>query len=189
MYSTFFKTLLIGCTLGFIGCTTTPPQPKSFDQLGQYQTIPLNASSYRISFKTDGKLSYGHAEEIALVKAAQVTLKQGFDAFKVIDDPSNRINSQNNRQTIVYPSRIYAPYDFYGPYRRPYWHDPFYDMPYVVNVEPIEVAYTVQMFKQSLAPADAFEARPILETLGQKYGVTHDGTVIPPSLNLEQMQK
>lgn len=189
MYSLVIKTVFISCTLLFVGCTAIPQQPKSFDQLGQYQTIPLNASSYRISFKTDGKLSYGNAEEIALLKAAQVTLKQGFDAFKVIDDPSNRINSQNNRQAIVYPSRIYAPYDYYGPYRRPYWHDPFYDMPYVVNVEPIEVAYTVQMFKQSLAPADAFEARPILETLGPKYGVTRDGTVILPSSNPEQMQK
>ncbi|OUY06778.1 CC0125/CC1285 family lipoprotein [Acinetobacter populi] len=175
------KGLLLGSVVMFTGCASVPQQPKTFNQLGQYQEIPLNASSYRVSFKADGNLSYGNAEEITLLKSAQITVQQGFDFFKVIDDPSNRLTRQPPRQAVVYPDRGYSP--FYGPYGRfyrPYWNDPFFDMPYVVNVDPIEVSYTIQMFKKEQAPADAFEARRILQTLGAKYGLTTDGTVIVP---------
>lgn len=78
--------MICAVTATFVGCTTTPKQPKTFDQLGQYQTIPLNASSYRISFKANSNLSHGSAEEITLVKSAQVTVQQGFDFFKVVDE-------------------------------------------------------------------------------------------------------
>lgn len=173
------KALLVAGIIMLGGCSTVPHQPKTFDQLGQYQTIPLNASSYRISFKANSNLSYGSAEEIALVKSAQVTVQQGFDFFKVIDDPSNRTSPQTQRQTVVYPNR-YPSYGPYGRFNRPYY-DPFFDQPYVVDIDPIEVSYTVQMFKKDVAPHDAFEAMRILQTLGSKYGVRPDGTIIVPT--------
>ena len=181
---TLFNILLLSSSITLAGCVTTPKQPLSFDQLGQYQEVPLNSSSYRISFKAHPNFSYGSAEEITLLKSAQVTVQQGFDFFKVVDDPSNRTTQQNQRQTVVYPSRSIYPY--YGPYQRfyrPYWNDPFFDAPYVVNVDPVEVSYTIQMFKQQLAPGDAFDARRILQSLGAKYGVRPDGSIgLPPSI-------
>lgn len=170
-----------------VGCASTPKQPRTFNQLGQFQEIPLNQNSYRIGFRTHLDASFGYAEEVALLKSAQVTVQQGFDSFKVIDDPTNRLNQQQQqRQTVVYPSRPYYSsygfYDrFYDPFYHPYWHDPFYDTPYVVNVDPIEVAYTIQMFKTDMAPADAFDARRILQAIGQKYGLRPDGSVITPT--------
>ena len=172
------KRILVA-VLFLTGCATVPPQPRSFEQLGQYQTIPLNSSSYRISFKADAHLSYGNAEEITLLKAAQFTVQQGYDVFKVLDDPSNRSNQQQPRQAVIYPNPPYFPQYPYHRYR-PYLHEPFMDMPYVVNVEPTEISYTIQMFKKQLAPADAFEAVPILRTLGAKYGVGADGTALVP---------
>lgn len=181
----FYKGMLLSAMVMLVGCASVPQQPKTFDQLGQYQQIPLNASSYRVSFKADPKFSYGSAEEITLVKSAQITVQQGFDAFKVIDDPSNRTNQQIPRQAVVYPDRsIYPYYGYYNRFHRPYWYDPFYDMPYSVNVDPVEVSYTIQMFKQAQAPADAFEAKRILQSLGSKYGLKPDGTLIPPVTNL-----
>lgn len=175
------QSLIFMGLLTLAGCTSLTPQPKTFNQLGQYQTIPLNSSSYRISFKANADLSYGNAEEITLLKAAQFTVQHGYDVFKVLDDPSNRSTQQQPRQAVVYPDRPYFAQDYYyGRFYRPYWHDPFMDMPYVVNVDPVEVSYTIQMFKKQLAPADAFEAVPILRTLGAKYGVGTDGTVLVP---------
>lgn len=168
-------------TVLIVGCSSTPMQPKSFAQLGQFQQIPLNANTYRVQFKADQNASYGHAEEIALVKSAQLTLQEGFDFFKVMDDPSNRMNQQGQRQAVVYPSRpmFHHPSGYYSPYYRNnpfYWPDPFFDAPYTVNLDPVEVSYTIQVFKKDKAPADAFEARRILESLGPKYQLNSDGS-------------
>ena len=169
-------------SLALAGCATTPPKPLSFDQLGQFNAYPLNSQSYRISFQARANMSYGTAEEITLVKAAQTTIKHGFRYFKVLDDPSNR-SQQVPRQAVVYASPMYSyyPYGFYN--RRPlYWHDPFFDQPRVVNLEPSQVAYTIQCFKdQHSKPDDAFDATLILQSLGQKYGLSPTGQVLIPT--------
>ncbi|MEK7739666.1 MAG: hypothetical protein AAB326_06505, partial [Pseudomonadota bacterium] len=101
--------LTIAAALTITGCATTPSKPRTFDQLGQYTTVPLNDHSYRISFQGNSNMSFGTAEEINLVKAAQTTLLNGFTYFKVLDDPSNR-TQQPPRKAVVYPSSNYYPY-------------------------------------------------------------------------------
>ena len=168
--------MLFVATLGLGACATTPKKPLTFDQLGQFAAYPLNTQSYRISFQARPHLSYATAEEIALVKAAQTTLQNGFSHFKVLDDPSNRAQ-QPPRQAVVYSSPHYAPYGFY---RRPYyWHDPFFDQPRIVNLDPVQVSYTIECYQSSNAQAkDAFDARLILQSLGQKYGLSPTGHVL-----------
>ena len=63
--------LALASSLLFTGCATTPSKPLSFEQLGQYSTTPLNVQTYRISFLAGHNMSFGTAEEITLVKAAQ----------------------------------------------------------------------------------------------------------------------
>lgn len=169
-----------------VACVSVPATPKSFNQLGQFQHIALNANTYRIQFKTNGQLSYGHAEEIALVKSAQFTLEQGYAFFKVLDDPSNRLNQQAPRQTVVYPSRsMFDGYYYHPRYRNHplFWHDPIFDTPYVVELEPNEVSYTIQLLTPEQATGDAFEAKLILQSLGEKYQLNPDGSpkIIQPS--------
>lgn len=160
------------------GCVSAPPAPRTFDQLGQFGSTPLNQNSYRISFQAGNNISFGTAEEITLLKAAQTTVKNGFQFFKVQDDPSNR-NQRPPRQAVVYPTPYY-PYGYYGFRRHPMFHDPFYDIPQVVNVDPVQVSYTISCFKdRNAAPEDAFDARLILESLGQKYGLNAVGDVLP----------
>lgn len=180
---------LISVACMFSGCTTVPMKPKTFHELGQFQHIPLNSSTHRIQFKADPHFSYGHAEEITLVKSAQFTLQQGFDFFKVVDDPSNRLNQHMPRQTVVYPQRsMWDHYNYHPRYRNHplLWNDPFFDTPYTVELDPVEVSYTIQLYKKALAPADAFEARRILEALGDKYQLNPDGStkIIPPHPSL-----
>jgi hypothetical protein len=173
--------LLIGSGLILGGCTTIS-QPLTYNQLGQFTSIPLNNNIYRIGFQTNMNMTYGSAEEIALLKAAQTTVQNGFQYFKVMNDPSNTVQ-QPARQAVIYPAPVYYPPNFYHRYPG-YWSDPFYNMPQVVNVEPAQVAYTIECFKdEKSAPKDAFDASLILKSLGSKYGLSPTGEVLPPPVN------
>lgn len=169
-------TIMAALTLS--GCATTPSKPRSFDQLGQFSTTPLNATTYRISFQGNPNMSLGTAEEITLLKAAQSTVLNGNQFFKVLDDPSNRAQ-QAPRQAVVYSNNM-SPYGYgYGFRRFPGFYDPFYNTPQLVNIDPVQISYTIECFKdKKSAPSDAFDARLILQSLGQKYGVSPTGQVI-----------
>lgn len=166
------------------GCAITPSKPLTFDQLGQFSQTPLNAHSYRISFQARPNMSFATAQEITLLKAAQTTVHNGFRTFKVVNDPSN-LSQQPPRQALVYPSAMYSPYAYsrYGYSRRHpgFWPDPFDDMPRVVNIDPVQVSYTIKCYKdQKKAPDDAFDAYLILQSLGAKYGLNPSGQVLQP---------
>lgn len=170
-------------TLMFTGCVTTPSQPLTFDQLGNYSATPLNSQIYRISFQATAQMNFGTAEEITLLKAAQTTVQKGFQFFKVQDDPSNRAQKPP-RQAVVYSAPMF-PYGYYR--RHPAFYDPFYDTPQVVNIDPILVSYTIHCFKnQKEAPSDAFDARLILQSLGAKYGLNPAGEIIPAPVTPEK---
>jgi hypothetical protein len=171
--------LIVGILVGLTGCATTPPQPRTFDQLGHFSTTPLNKQSFRVSFQAPQRMDWGTAEEITLLKAAQTTVKQGFSFFKVQNDPSNR-SQQPPRQAIIYNSPQYQPYGFSRRYPG-YWPDPFYNSTELVDIDPIQVAYTIECYRPHEAPKDAFDARLILQSLGQKYGVSPTGDVLPPA--------
>lgn len=174
---------LVASIFMFTGCATTPRQPLTFEQLGTFNTYPLNAQTYRIAFEARPNMGFGTAEEITLVKAAQTTVQKGFRLFKVLDDPSNR-NQQPPRQAVVYSTPAFQPYGYgYGYRHHPaFWSDPFYNMPRVVNLDPIQVSYTIEMYTdQNKAPQDAFDAYLILQSVGQKYGVSSTGQVLMPS--------
>ena len=169
--------LTMTALIALSGCAMTPSKPLTFDQLGQFSHTPLNAHTYRISFHARPNISYGTAEEITLVKAAQTTVQNGFRYFKVLDDPSNR--NQPPRQAVVYSAPMY-PYGYSRHYAG-FWSDPFYDMPQVINIDPIQVSYSIECFKdQKKAPSDAFDASLILQSLGQKYGLSPTGQVLQP---------
>ncbi|RKG29581.1 CC0125/CC1285 family lipoprotein [Acinetobacter tianfuensis] len=175
-------------SLGLSGCATSPSKPLTFDQLGKFSTTPLNAQTYRISFQAIPNMSYGTAEEITLLKAAQATVQNGFQFFKVNDDPSNR-TQQPPRKAVVYPTPMPYPYGYYR--RHPaFWPDPFYDMPQVVTLDPVQVSYTIECYKnQKTAPQDAFDARLILQSLGSKYGLSATGEVLPAPTQPNEAKK
>ena len=75
--------------------------------------------------------------------------QNGFRYFTVVDDPSNA-RHKTQRQAVIYPTPSYYPYGYYR--RHPaFWPDPFYDMPQVVNLDPIQVSYTIECFSDSAA--------------------------------------
>ena len=175
------KNMLLGLSviaaISLSGCATMPSKPLTFDQLGRYSTTPLNNNTYRIGFQARPNMSFGTAEEITLLKAAQTTVQNGFQFFRVLNDPSNR--TQPPRQAVVYPAPSYYPFGYYRRYPG-FWPDPFYDRPYTVTLDPAQVAYTIECFKANQAPQDAFDARLILQSLGAKYGLSPSGAVLQP---------
>lgn len=176
-----YLSLLLVATSALTACTSFPSKPVTFNQLGQFESYPLNAQSFRVSFSTSRSISYGMAEEITLLKAAQTSLRNGYPFFKVIDDPSNR-TQQPARQAVVYPPPVYNPYPYgYRNGRMPYYDPFFYNTPQVITIEPVEISYSIECFKdKKTAPSDAFDARMIMQSLGPKYGLSADGEVIQP---------
>lgn len=178
-YKTLLKSTLVICgALWLSACaTTSSTTPKSFDQVGQFSSYPLNAQSYRISFKAPNNMGQATAEEITLLKSAQVTVQQGYQYFKVVNDPSSQV--QPARTAVVYPQPFYYPYrSAYG--YSPFYDDPFFNPPRVVQIEPVQISYHIELFKENNQPQDAFDARLILQHLGAKYGVSTTGQTITP---------
>ena len=183
--------MAIVIAIALSGCTTTLSKPRTFDQLGSFTTTPLNNKTFRVGYQGSPNMGFGTAEEITLVKSAQTTVLNGFQYFKVLNDPSNR-NQQRPRQAVVYPAPMYPYYGYgYGHRRFPGYFDPYYNMPpQVVNVDPVQVSYTIECFKdKKSAPSDAFDARLILQNLGQKYGVSPTGQVLQPEPATASTQK
>lgn len=168
--------ILISSVLWMTACSTLPKTPVPFHQLGKFTTYPLNTHYYQINFEAPARMSQGAAEEITFLKSAQMTVKLGFQYFKVIPDPTHQPHSP--RQTIVYRP-VYYPYGYHSPL----WYDPIFDSPQVVVVDPVYVSYRIELFKQDEQPKDAFDARLILQNLGQKYGVSVTGESIDPPVS------
>lgn len=159
--------LLAGCLM--LGGCATLNAPPTFNQLGNFSTYPLNAQTFRIRFDARQNISYGTAQEIALVQSARTTIQQGFRYFEVMNDPSNR--NAPPRQSIVYNNN---PVLFPRPFLNP-WND----VPQVITTEPSEVSYTINCYKTAQNP-NAFDAKLILQNLGAKYGINENGAIIVP---------
>lgn len=178
------KALLI-CTpllfsLALAACSTLSSKPQSFNQLGQFSVYPLNSQTFRVSFQTSQAMSYAPAEEITLLKAAQTTVQNGFRYFTVLDDPSN-VRHKSPRQAVIYSRPAYYPYRYHRRYAG-FWPDPFYDIPHVVNLDPIQISYTIECFQTQQQAPNAFDALLILQSLGAKYGLSPSGEVLPPTI-------
>lgn len=159
------KSILVIYLLGALSGCTTLLQPPSFNQLGRFSSYPLNTQTFRISFEARPNIQYSTAQEITLVQAARSTLQHGFKYFEVLNDPSNR--SLPPQQTVVYDR---------GP--RPF-ANPWSDIPQVWMTQSSQVSYTISCFNTS-KNSNSFDARLILQNLGEKYGINDNGDIISP---------
>lgn len=162
--------LLLSSVLLLSACVSTPKQPITFEQLGQYSAYPLNSHTYRISYQAPKRMPQGQAEEVTLLKSAQTTLRQGFQYFKVLNNAQNQ--SRAARQAVVYPQSYHYPFYYY--HHRSFLDDPFFNRPYIVELESAQVSYDIEMFKEQQQSPDAFDARLILQNLAPKYNAQID---------------
>lgn len=170
------------------GCATLPKQPPSFANLGHFEQYQLNTAIYRIRFIGSPDMSQGTAEEIALLQAAKTTMDAGYRYFYVLSDGTGQ---HQPRRAVVYPDAFSSSAWYGNPYglrhsRHPFynspfyhqgwgWNDPFYSAT-VVNIDPVDVSYTIKCSKTSSTNNEEFDAQLILSSLGPKYFLNADGT-------------
>jgi hypothetical protein len=166
------------------GCATsgTPYQPASAGRsAGGYSEVRIAPDRYRVTFAGNTFTSRDTVEGYLLYRAAELTVDQGNDWFRIVDREMER-----EVRSEVTPDPFYRPW--YGPgyvywrpdwryYRRspgwsawyPYAGDPFWATHVDVRqVERFEVTAEIVMGRGA-APSDdgrAFEAREIMARLG-----------------------
>lgn len=79
---TFFTLLAV---TGLAACATAY-QPKSFS--GGFTETQLDKNVFRVSFQGNGYTHADQAEELALLRSAELTLKNGFTHFAIVDGRS-----------------------------------------------------------------------------------------------------
>ena len=76
--------------LAMSGCATSY-QPQSFS--GGFTESQLDTNVFRVSFKGNGYTSAERAEEMSLLRSADLTLKNGFTHFSIVDGRSRTESS------------------------------------------------------------------------------------------------
>ena len=108
----------LSATLLLWSCmTATPYQPEGRGQRihGGYSEQRLANNRFRVTFHGNTLTSRERVEGYLLYRAAELTIKEGFDWFRIIDRETDRY-----RREYIEPSP-YRPWYGYV-YWRPYWH-------------------------------------------------------------------
>lgn len=176
----------LALTAGLAACATpTPYQPNIPGQAtsGGYSEMRIEANRWRVNFAGNSLTSRETVEGYLLYRAAELTVQQGFEWFRIVDR-----GTQAHTQTYVEPDPLYRPwygpgYGFWRPSWRyygagygwrtwdPFWGDPFWaDRVDVRTVERFEASAEVVMYHGPKPPDDprAFDARSVMDNLGPR---------------------
>ena len=173
----------IALAVPLTGCTTaTPYQPDIGGQrvAGGYSEQALSEGRYNVTFSGNSLTSRDRVECYLLYRAAELTLRDGYDWFIIVD----RLTERDVR-TYVDPDPFYDPW--YGPgysYWRPHWRyrhgggwrvwhpewgSPFWsDSIDLRTIESFE-AHAEIVMRRGPVPAGeerAFDARRVIADLG-----------------------
>lgn len=106
---------------GLAGCASVTPYQE--DRPGQqasggYSEIALGQDRYRVTFSGNSLTARDRVEGYLLFRAAELTLRDGYDWFLIIDR-----FTEHDTQTYVRPDPLYRPYygGSYG-FWRPHWN-------------------------------------------------------------------
>ena len=168
------------------GCTSTgstPYQPltSSGPVTGGYSDRRLAEGVYRVTFAGNRLTSRETVESSLLLRAAELTVEQGYDWFEIQD---REIERQVERRLL--PQPLYNPWfarDYY--YWRPYWRyyrpsigwnywypytrDPFWADRYDVRtIETFEASAEISMGRGPVPATNlrAFDARDVIARIG-----------------------
>jgi hypothetical protein len=87
--------LIVICLLVLNGCATSY-KPKGYG--GGFSETQLDTNVFRVSFSGNGYTSPEQAEEMALLRSAEVALDHGFKYFVIVTDNSRETNSSFTTQ-------------------------------------------------------------------------------------------
>lgn len=147
--------------------TPTPFEPASGSGYG-FADQQIEANRFRISFRGNSLTTKEQVETALLLRAAQVTLENGFDHFLVVSD-----DTESERRTQVTDlGPRFGPYPFYGFGAFPFytwgypWGPGFNDVQVRETTKYTAIAYIV--LGRGPKPADnllAYDAREVQKNL------------------------
>lgn len=163
--------------------TATPYQPQLAGQRvsGGYSEARLAEDRYRVNFEGNTLTSRDRVEGYLLYRAAELTVRDGYDWFLIVD----RL-TEHDVETYVAPDPLYRPwygsgYGYWRPHWRyyegetgwRYWHpevgDPFWgDRLDIRTVERFEAHAEIVMRRGPIPAGEerAFDAGEVIQDLG-----------------------
>ncbi|HSG33747.1 MAG TPA: hypothetical protein VLA37_04370 [Sphingomonadaceae bacterium] len=169
----------LAAAIALAGCATpTPYQPlgaSSSSARGGYSEAMLGPDHWRVNFAGNMLTSRETVEGYLLYRAAELTLEQGNDWFRIVYRGLEHEVREEVRRDPLY--RPWWGYDGW----RPYWH--YYDRPfgwrhwYPLDDDPFFDTRTVESFEASAeivmyegqrpsGNGNVFDAREVIERLG-----------------------
>jgi hypothetical protein len=147
------------------GCATTY-QPEGLS--GGFSETQLDTNVFRVSFRGNGYTRAERAEELALLRSAELTLKNGFTHFVVIDG-----RSREHLDTYTTPTQSYttATATAYGNAAYGTARTTTYGGQTFLISKP-STTNTIMCFNgKPDIQALVYDAKSVCNSLGQKYGV------------------
>lgn len=158
--------LIAGVAALLAACAeSTPYQPVGDGRYG-YEQQRIETDRYLVSFTGNSLTDRETVEMLLLYRAAELTLEQGYDHFRVVrretDEESRLVGSGPN-----YHDRFHVNYRYFHPVYGWYgWRDPFWNDVNVREVNRYEAMAEIVMGRGP-APADpdAFDADQVVDNL------------------------
>jgi len=91
---------LAAAALAAACATTTPYQPADKRGLG-YKNQQLETAKYRVTFQGNSLVDRATAENYVLLRAAQVTLENGFDSFEIVSQNADGLSTYRTSGTSL----------------------------------------------------------------------------------------
>ena len=160
------RTLVAFSLIIILGGCATAYQPQGFS--GGFSETQLDTNVFRVSFNGNGYTHADRAEELALLRSAELTLKNGFTHFAIIDGRSREQLGTYTTPTQSYTTANATAYgnSAYGTARTTTYGGQTF------LISKPSTTNTIMCFKgKPDIQALIYDAQFVCNSLGQKYGV------------------
>ena len=145
------------------GCATSY-QPKGLT--GGFADRQISEDTFTITFQGNGFTSQDRSNELALVRAADVTIEHGFSYFEGLD-----MKAGMNTSYLEHPGSASTYGHFSG---KSYYSSTVYNPPTVTAINRPETAIMIKCYVNDPGPPHkTFDARKIKEAGAKKYGLAN----------------
>ena len=161
------------------GCATTY-QPQGFS--GGFTETQLDTNVFRVSFRGNGYTSAERAEEMALLRSAEVAMKNGFTHFAVVDAASR---SRHSTVTTPTQSTTTGSLSVYGNTATGITRTTTSGGQSFLIAKPSTTNTIVCFSGKPDVAGLVYDARFLMNSLGARYGVSVPTAASPPAPTVE----
>jgi hypothetical protein len=160
------KKIIASIILLFIsGCT--PYQPSGF--LGGYSETQLSPDVFRINFRGNGYTSSERTGDFAMLRASELTIKEGFKYFALINETNTSKTSTYTTSGSAYTTGSSNIYGRNGSYSGSYSGYTTYNPPQTHYISKPRSELMIQCFKEKPEEIYIFDAEFLMQSIKKKY--------------------